>query len=185
MKKLRTSIRIQPCGSNWTHQTACKEPSLALSTLQRKSCTQVIRLPFFFVHSAWECLINPQSWCVATWCGPIAAASGSRSLEPCHAHAAPTTSLTTSPCFCCLQWPRTYQALSDLHALKCHKTTTAAQYRLHKKHQCQGYYEVFSPSRVSAHHILQRPMTAPTLPVSGIATNVSEQRHCRENSNSR
>ena len=52
-----------------------------------------------------------------------------------------------------------------LACTKCHKTTTAAQYMLHKKSQCQRYYDIFSPSRVTAHHILQRPMTAPTRPV--------------------
>ena len=36
---------------------------------------------------------------------------------------------------------------------------------LHKKSQCQGYYEVSSPPQVTAQHILQRPMTAPTRPV--------------------
>ena len=52
-----------------------------------------------------------------------------------------------------------------LSCTKCHKTTTAAQYRLHKISLCQGHYEVSSPSRVTAQHILQRPTTAPTLPV--------------------
>ena len=52
-----------------------------------------------------------------------------------------------------------------LSCTKCHKTTTAAQYRLHKISQCQGHYEVSSPSRVTAQHILQRPTTVPTLPV--------------------
>ena len=52
-----------------------------------------------------------------------------------------------------------------LSCAKCHQTTTVAQYRLHKISQCQGHYEVSSPSRVTAQHILQRPMTAPTLPV--------------------
>ena len=52
-----------------------------------------------------------------------------------------------------------------LSCTKCHKTTTAAQHRLHKNSQCQGHYEASSPSQITAQHILQRPMTAPTLPV--------------------
>ena len=47
---------------------------------------------------------------------------------------------------------------------KCHKTTIAAQYRLHKNTQ-QGHYEASSPSQITAQHILQRPMTVPTLPI--------------------
>ena len=52
-----------------------------------------------------------------------------------------------------------------LSCTKCHMTTTAAQYRLHKNSQCQGHYEVSSPSQVTAQHILQRSIAAPTLPV--------------------
>ena len=87
--------------------------------------------------------------------------SGTVSCPCCYYH-----SLTTSQCVCHLQWSRTYVlGTLKLSCTKSHKTTTAAQYRLQKISQCQEHYEVSSPSRVTAHHILQRPMTAPTLPV--------------------
>ena len=52
-----------------------------------------------------------------------------------------------------------------LSCSSCHQITTAQQYRVHRDSDCRGHYEVSSPSRVSARDILQRPATAPTLPV--------------------
>jgi len=39
-----------------------------------------------------------------------------------------------------------------LSCTKCHMTTTAAQYRLHKNSQCQGHYDISSPSQATAQH---------------------------------
>ena len=60
-----------------------------------------------------------------------------------------------------------YDLLGDLKVVcsTCKMTTTARQYKLHLASHCQGHYELASPSRVSARDILQRPTTAPTLPV--------------------
>ena len=57
-----------------------------------------------------------------------------------------------------------YDLLGDLKLVcsNCKMTTTARQYKLHLASHCQG---LASPSRVSARDILQRPTTAPTLPV--------------------
>ena len=52
-----------------------------------------------------------------------------------------------------------------LSCSNCHRTATAQQYKLHQESHCHGHYEVSSLSRVSARDILQRPTTAPTLPV--------------------
>ena len=47
----------------------------------------------------------------------------------------------------------------------CQQKTTAAQFKQHKASHCKAHYEVLSPSRISAHEILARPVTARTQPV--------------------
>ena len=52
-----------------------------------------------------------------------------------------------------------------LRCKSCNQTTTARRYQSHADARCQTSYDVQSPSRVSVKEILDRPISAPTLPV--------------------
>ena len=60
-----------------------------------------------------------------------------------------------------------YEVLGSLKLVcgTCQHKTTAAQFKQHKASQCQGHYDIPSPSEISAQDILSRPVTVPTQPV--------------------
>ena len=128
--------------------TYCSTPSGLLCPL----CLDVLDQPAKLACGALVC-----ASCLCKWVG----ASGGRSCPCCYQHDLDELSVT-------LPSPVVNDLLRDLkmQCRECGHTTTAGQLSQHKASLCQDHFEnTSSPSHLSVKDILDRPTTAPSLPV--------------------
>ena len=125
----------------------CSTPSSLLCPL----CLSVLEQPVQLPCGALVC-----ATCLCKWLG----VSGGRSCPCCYQHDLDEHNIT-------LPSPVVNDLLRDqrLRCQECGHTTTAGQFSEHRGSLCQGHFERTSPSRLSVRDILDRPTTAPSLPV--------------------
>ena len=125
----------------------CSTPSSLLCPL----CLPVLEQPVQLPCGALVC-----ATCLCKWLG----VSGGRSCPCCYQHDLDEHNIT-------LPSPVVNDLLRDqrLRCQECGHTTTAGQFSEHRGSLCQGHFERTSPSCLSVRDILDRPTTAPSLPV--------------------